>query len=250
MSDHSLLLETGDRLLLETGDRLLLDPTTTLGDLTFLPSYPDRVPHVVTTRESTWATSAAVSVPVTIPIPAILDAQMWLPIYPSRVPHSRVSRAQQGSMLAALAVAATNPVSWLPAYPVTVPARRLSTAARAQAFVAPSPDAQVVAQQLGWLARYPLRTPRHPPPTPAGAFWTIPPQVPATGVFCVDLGLDRAMTTDLISESVSGPALLSEGLGSTGLIAETLCTAIGGSGDGDQRIRWVQPGWVQEDWIQ
>jgi hypothetical protein len=225
MSDHFLLLETGDKLLLETGDKLILEPETVLGDLTFLPTYPDRVPHLRVTRETTWVTSAAVSVPKTVPPPDLLATMDWFPCYPDRVPHRRsLIREPAGTMDAALAFAATETVTWLPVYPDQVPRRRLSTAARAQFFTAPSPDAQVVAQQLGWLPVFPSRVPHRVVYRPTGGFiWTIPPEIPAGGVPCLDLGLEGVVSTTLTPEVIGFSDLIEEGLDFTTLLGEDVC---------------------------
>ena len=56
-----------------------------LASLTFLPHYPDRVPHLRVTREQTAVMTGAIFVTAIAPL-------AWLPIYPAWGPHRRLSR--------------------------------------------------------------------------------------------------------------------------------------------------------------
>jgi hypothetical protein len=91
-----------------------------LADLTFLPSFPDQVPHVTTTREQTVVTTAAILVTAIAPL-------AWLPHYPGTVPHRRLPAGGMLDYTAAppgyqTGVAASG--AWRARYPDAVPHRR------------------------------------------------------------------------------------------------------------------------------
>jgi hypothetical protein len=104
-----------------------------LAGLTFLPTFPDRVPHTRTPREMTWATSAAVTSTAVRPL-------SWGPTYPDRVPHRRF---RLGNVLSLAApppgqqVYIATSLAWMPRYPDWVAHHRALQPAGATAFVAP-----------------------------------------------------------------------------------------------------------------
>jgi len=95
--------------------------TDVLAGLTFLPTFPDRVPHTRTTRETTWVTSAAVTATAVHPL-------VWLGRYPDRVPHRRTPLGAYQFLAApppGYLVTVAQRLAWLPKYPDRVPHRRL-----------------------------------------------------------------------------------------------------------------------------
>ena len=225
MADHYLLLETGSKILLETGSGILLDPTVTLGDLTFLPSFPDKVPHVRTKREMMWATSAATTSPKTIPIPDILATKGWLPCYPDHVPHRRPQLAPHRFDVAALAATAIAPLGWLPSYPHRMPRRaRLHAAARQPAWEGSTVFDVLVGQSITWMPTAPPTMPRrHGRPYGSAVTYRQPPVAIASAIPCVELQDQTVTATTLTPDAVGSSALISEGLAATGLVGETLC---------------------------
>lgn len=91
-----------------------------LASLTFLPSYPDRVPHLRVPREQTGVTTSAI-------FTTILAPAGWFPAYPNRVPHRRLAT---GNMLAVAApplgyfMVVAQSLAWQARFPGSVPHRR------------------------------------------------------------------------------------------------------------------------------
>jgi len=92
-----------------------------LAGLTFLPSYPDRVPHHHVTREQTVVTSAAIFVTAIAPL-------AWLPSFPSWGMRTRLPRgaypSYTGPPLSYQMVVAQS-LAWQAHFPDRVPHRRL-----------------------------------------------------------------------------------------------------------------------------
>lgn len=88
-----------------------------LAGLTFLPRFPDRVPHVVEPREQLIVTTAAIFVTAVAP-------ESWLPIYPVIVPRPRLSAAARPSITEAppsVQVVIAQSLAWGAGYPSRVP---------------------------------------------------------------------------------------------------------------------------------
>lgn len=104
-----------------------------LASLTFLPSYPDRVPHLRVTRESTLVNTAALVAPA-------LSLLSWSPRYPDRVPHRRTPLGAHLSFVSAppgQQVLIATSLAWLPYCPDRVPHRRSLQPSGAPTHVAP-----------------------------------------------------------------------------------------------------------------
>jgi hypothetical protein len=194
-----------------------------LASLTFLPSYPDRVPHLRVTRERTVVDIAAWAQLAISPL-------RWLSTYPSQVPHRRFQVARQiaytGPPLSqAMVVAAA--LGWLPRYPDRVPHRRLPARggeARVVTMIVPPIPPPAPSPLLAWLGCYPATVPHRRSLQPAGAPTHIAPlNVISAGICGVTLSLDTCASPALITQVVVASGMVSEGLGSPALIDEDLC---------------------------
>lgn len=90
-----------------------------LAGLTFLPSYPDRVPHLRIPREQTGVTTAAIFVTAIHPL-------AWLPVYPQRVPRRRLSLGGHLSYAApplGYQMVVAQSLAWQARFPSSVPHR-------------------------------------------------------------------------------------------------------------------------------
>jgi hypothetical protein len=192
-----------------------MDPTN------WLPFYPDLLPRRRALRGSALASQPPYSAAI-FPVVDVLAGLTFLPAYPDRVPHVRETREQTTVTTSAIFTTILAPAGWFPAYPDQVPHRRLAIGNLPSA-APPFGYFVVVAQSLAWQARYPDCVAYHRPPLPAGAFWTIGPEIAAAGEPCVALGLDTFGAPALLAQVVSLPALIEEGLGTPALIDEDLC---------------------------
>jgi len=117
-----------------------------LADLTFLPTFPDRVPHLRVTREETWVTSAAITSTALAPL-------TWLGHYPLMVPHRRLPAGAMQEIAAPppgyqVVVAAS--LAWQSHYPSSVPHRRPLQPGGSFSTVDPSvPAGEVLCMDLG-----------------------------------------------------------------------------------------------------
>jgi len=91
-----------------------------LASLTFLPSYPDRVPHLRETREQMIVTTAAILATAVAPL-------QWLPIYPPWGPRRRLPLGSLPAYMApplGEAMVIAQSLAWQAHWPDRVPHRR------------------------------------------------------------------------------------------------------------------------------
>lgn len=186
--------------------------------LDWIPIYPDRVPH----RRSRQVTSlVAPSAAVTIAVPVIPGLLAFAPTYPGQVPHRKGTAARTELFAPPVFEAAIAPTSWLPIAPARAPkhhAAQLPTL-----FIPPPGELIAIAQRMAWVARYPSQVPHRRSPNPGGGIYTVPPDVAAAGVGCVDL-VDQDLTSPtLLVEGVTTPILQAESLSAPTLIEEQIC---------------------------
>ena len=91
-----------------------------LAALTFLPSYPDRVPHLRVAREQMTVTTAAIFVTAIAPL-------AWLPFYPSRGARTRLPLGAYLSYAApplGYQMVVAQSLAWQARYPDWIPHQR------------------------------------------------------------------------------------------------------------------------------
>lgn len=91
-----------------------------LASLTFLPVFPDRVPHLRVTREETGVMTAAQIATIVAPLG-------WLPIYPLTVPHRQLATGSIPTEAApplGVQVLIAQSLTWQPGWPTSVPHHR------------------------------------------------------------------------------------------------------------------------------
>lgn len=249
-----LLKEDGFKIVLEdsSGD-ILLEPITSLDQFWWPSTFPDRIPPPRFQHMRMWEDFAATEVPKTIPVPDILHDHWFQSQFPDRIPPPTFRRDLPEPVDGAL----HNPtvlanLSWLPQFPDHP--QPLPQIRRGMTHVNPSFVDLVTAAQMGWVGHFPDRpwTQRQIDRSPAVGYATFPPFI-AASVTCWQLGLEAFTVTGFISDALTAPTLLGEGLARTDLIAETFCViSSGGSLKTVAPItRWIWPGWFQDDgWVQ
>lgn len=194
-----------------------MDPTD------WLPTYPDVLPPRRAARGEALASLPPYTTAV-FPVPDVLASLTFLPSFPDRVPHLRVTREQTSVTTAAILVTAIAPQAWLPSYPPWGARTRVPLGAYPSYSAPPLGMQVVIAQSLAWQARFPGSVPHRRPPAPAGLFWTIPPEIPAAAVPCVAFGLETFGSPALRAQALTTPTIIEEGLGTTTLLDEDVCT--------------------------
>lgn len=194
-----------------------MDPTD------WLPTYPDRPER----RRRPLADALASQPPYSsaiFPVPDVLASLTFLPSYPDRVPHLRVPREQLTVTTAAIFAAAVAPTAWLPIFPDRVPHRRTPLGAHLSCVAPPPGQEVVVAQSLRWLPHWPDRVPHRRSLQPTGMAWGgAPLNVLVGGVCGIDFALETFAAPALITQVVVSSGMVAEGLGSPAFIDEDLC---------------------------
>lgn len=185
----------------------------------WLPFYPDLPPRAPKRRAPALAAQPPYTTDI-FPVPDVLASLTFAPSFPDRVPR-RCAPEGWAAVSSAWDYGSLQAVSWRPTFP-----DRFARAARLTPeswVVAPSPVGVIVAQSLAWRAVVPDRGPHRRLPTLAGAFWTIPPEIPAAAVVCVTWAQDAVAQASAVEADLSSPAYTGEGLAQATFTDEDLC---------------------------
>jgi hypothetical protein len=188
-----------------------------LTGLTFVSSFPDRVPHSRWPRSSyeIWPTFAY----AIYPIPDLLADLTYAPIFPDRVPSPRWPRSQYEAVSAAALEPALAPTAWIPVYPDRLYDRRLPITQR-PSFTDPTyGEALAVAAGLAWSPTCPIFRPRRR--YPLGVSVTIVERTAA--IPCVEIIPIGVTTTGFLAETLTTPTLEAPALTLPTFLDEDLC---------------------------
>ena len=159
----------------------------------------------------------------TLPAESIFMA--WRTVYPHKIYPRRPLPLHvfNGTSFAADVEQAVAPTKWWPTYPSTIPRKTLPRALYPFYFLPPQGELLQIAARQSWKPRFPDRLVRARPRLEGGAFWTIPPFVPAEGIDCVELIDTSFGVPKLFGETFASPRLIDETFTIPKLIDEDLC---------------------------